>query len=195
MNSEAKEPTLPYDPYAYQSFGSQYDNRVGLVKELSPRNALITATDEIRGEIKDPDSGRVLRRVEPLMNEKGIAIFFHAVTAGANDINTMSNYSRDYKLIYSLMMKWVTDMVYEFYINRKTYGIVEETHCSIIINKAVGLILPSFFKALGAGDRRAATASVSEMIQRAFKDNGSQFPSVESSKKGGGVLSRLNPFS
>ena len=185
---------LPPDPYNPLLYGQHVDNRVGLVKELSPRVALITAITELRGEIRDPETNRLIKQVNPLMNELGISVFFHAVTAAANDINTFSNYRTDDKLIYKLMMKWVSDIVYEFYYNRKKYAVIEESLCALIINKAVGLMLPSFFKALGAGDRRAATSSVTEMIQRSMREGGDSMSSSPQSRRRG-ILSRMNPFS
>lgn len=182
-------PADPYNPLAF-GYGSQYDNRVGLIKELSPRNALLTAIAELRGEIVDPETNKIIR-INPLMNEEGISIFFHSVTAAANDINTFSNYRTDEKLIYRLMMKWVTDEIYEFYYNRKKYDIKEESHCAVIINKAVGLKLPAFFKALGAGDRRAATASVQEQIQRAFTEKSDTSMQAQAQPKKKGIFSRM----
>ena len=184
---------LSYDPYNPLFSANPYDNKIGLVKELSPRHALITSMVELRGEIRDPDTGEKNIKVKPMMNEDGISVFFQAVTAAANDINTFSNYRTDDKLIYALMNKWIMDITYEFYYHYHEYGIKQESHCSIVINKAVGLMLPSFFKALGAGDRSAATRSVSEMIQRATRDTtGGSSDSFVPQKKG--VLARMNPF-
>lgn len=194
MDEQTQEYTgLPPDPYNPYLYGTHYDNRVGLVKELSPVPALINAISELRGEIKDPTTKKIVKQVKPIMNEEGISVFFHSVTSAANDINTMSNYRADDKLIYRLMLKWVSDVVYEFYYNRKKYEIAEESLCSLVVNKAVGLMLPAFFKALGAGDRRAATAAVSESIQRLMKEQSGGIPEVPTSKRKG-FLSRINPF-
>lgn len=183
-------PLDPYNPYAFGQ-GSGYDNRVGLIKELSSTSALIKAINELKGEITDPETGKEIKIIEPIMNGLGISIFFHSVTAAANDINTFSNYRTDEKLIYNLMKKWIADDIYEFYYNRKKYGIKEESHVSIIINKAVGLKLPAFFKALGAGDRRAATASVQEMIQRQYAEKSDFNSPMQQTNRKRGIFSRM----
>lgn len=181
----------PLDQYSSLFYPNQYDNRVGLVRELSPRQALLVAIAEFRGEIKDPETNQTTKHIKRVMNEEGISLFYHAVTSAANEINTFSNYRSDEKIIYRLMNKWVFDIVYEFFYNRKKYEIMEESHCSIIVNKAVGLMLPAFFKALGAGDRSAATRAVQETINRAFRDG--EGDPVQTQRKG--FLSSLNPFS
>lgn len=181
---------MPMDPH-YNLFNQyQEPTKAGLIRELSSRRALIAAMYELKGIIKDPSDDKTdIQITDPIMNERGRFIFFHAVTAAANDINTFSNYRTDVKLIYSLIIKFTSDIIYEFYYNRKEYAIEDESHCGLIINKALGLMLPAFFKALGAGDRSAATRSVSEMIQRAFKS-----PEMQQ-RQGGGFFSKLNPLS
>lgn len=177
-----------YNPY----FGySQYEERAGLVRELSPHAAMVKAIAEFRGHIEDPQNPGKPIEIQRIMNEEGISVFYLAVTAAANDINTMSNYRADEKLIYRIMNKFITDIVYEFYYNRKRYEVKEESHCGLIVNKAVGLMLPSFFKALGAGDRNAATRSVYETINRAFnaQKNSDDPPQVKK-----GFFSRMLPW-
>ena len=67
----------------------------------------------------------------------------------------------------------------------------DEAVVSLIINLAAGLMMSSFFKALGAGDRGAVTKTISEMIQRAMRDTDS--PQNEQIKRRG-FISKMNPF-
>lgn len=176
----------------YPSYwGYQQEERAGLVRELSPHAALVKAIKEFRGIVEDPDNPAEKVRIDRIMNEQGISIFYLCVTSAANDINTMSNYRTDDKLIYRLMNKFLMDIIYEFYYNRKTYEIQQESHSGLIVNKAVGLMLPSFFKALGAGDRNAATRSVYETINRAFNAQANSDAPPEPKK---GFISRLLPW-
>lgn len=180
---------LPADPYNPLFAGQLQENRVGLAQELNPQAPLIEAIYSLRGELRNPKTNEVEIKFTSLMNEEGVALFIHIVRAAANAINTFSNYRTDDKLIYRLLKKWINDAIYEFYINRKKYGIKEESHCSIIVNHAVGLMLPSFFKALGAGDRGAVSKSVQEHIQTSM---GQQPNPYEPKRRG--LLSMMNPF-
>jgi hypothetical protein len=171
-----------YVPYQNQVENS---DRPGLVRELSPMNSVIGVIDVLRGIVRNPRNPSDIRKINKLINEDGVAMFTLMVTTGANEINTLSNYRNDLKLIYKFMTKLVMDMVYEFHYNRKKYGIQEESQASIIINLAVGLLLPSFFKALGAGDRSAATRAVQESI----------VSSIRSSEQEGRSLQRKGFFS
>lgn len=184
----SKLPVDNYQPFLHQEDQS---DRAGLVRELSPTNAIIDAIDRLRGVVRNPRNPTDIRKINTIINEDGIAIFTLIVTAGANEINTFSNYRTEDKLISKIMEKWIKDIVYEFYYHRKKYEIPEESQASMIVNLAVGLILPSFFKALGAGDRNAATRSVSESIVRAMRSSDdSQQPQARR-----GLFSRMNPFS
>lgn len=197
---------LPLDYYSPMYMGGMgMDNRVGLAKELDPQNALIDAVFTLRGKLKNPTTNRYDIEFQRVMNELGIAVFITQVKGAANSINTYSNYRTDDKLIYKLMNKWIMDIVYIFYYERKKFVyqenektgnleptlIQDEAVVSLVINLAVGLMLPSFFKALGAGDRGAVTKTISEMIQRAFRDNE---PDNLGQPRRKGLMSRLNPF-
>lgn len=184
-NSEL--PVGNYVPYFNQQ---DQTDRPGLIRELSPNNSIINVIDILRGIVRNPRNPSDTRKINTLVNEEGIAIFTIMVTSGANEINTFSNYRNDTKFIYSLMQKWILDIVYEFHFNRKKYGIPEESQSSIVINLAIGLILPSFFKALGAGDRNSATRAVQESIVRSMRDDGQQQNPV----KRRSLLSRMIPF-
>jgi len=163
----SEEPTSGYVPYQNQIENS---DRPGLVRELSPHNSIITIIDMLRGTVRNPRNPNDIRTINKLVNEDGITMFTLMVMTGANEINTLSNYRNDLKLIYKFMNKLIMDIVYEFHYNRKKYGILEESQASIVINLAVGLLLPSYFKALGAGDRSAATRAVQESIHRSMRD-------------------------
>lgn len=182
--------SVPPDPYNPLYMGQNQENRVGLAQELNPQNPLIEAIYSLRGELKNPKTGRTEIKFGRLMNEEGIALFIHVVRAAANAINTFSNYRTDEKLIYRILQKWINDAIYEFYYERKKYGIAEESHCSIIINYAVGLMLPSFFKAIGAGDRSAVTRTIQEYIQTQMGSGNNPY---EPRRRG--FLSPRNPFS
>ena len=185
-------------------FPNYIENRVGLAKELDPQKALVETIWILRGQIKNADTGRVETTFKRMMNEDGVAIFITAVKAGANSINTYSNYRTDDKLIYRILSKWINDLVYTFYYERKRFieqvhpnGVVEicliedESNVSHLINLACGLLLPSFLKALGAGDRGAITRTIQETINRALRDAEEM---GRGDRKRGGFLSMLNPF-
>ena len=150
--------------------GNQYDNRVGLVKELSPAEEINKIMDEFRGIIKD-ESGKEINKIVPIMNELGISRFYHIVTSTANSITTFSNYRTDDKLIYRITNKFIKDGWMEFGLNLKEKDIAHLGVSRIIMNRAASLILSALFKALGAGDRGAATKAVQETIQRQFTDS------------------------
>jgi len=155
---------------------------------------------QLRGKLKNPVTGKYDIEFQRIMNEKGIALFITQVKASANQITTYSNFRTDEKLIYRLLNKWILDIVYIFYYERKKFVYEGEEKCliddeavvSIIINLATGLMMSSLFKALGAGDRGAVTKTISEMIQRAMKD---VEPENNSQLKRKGFLTKMNPFS
>lgn len=204
MEQETQQPTqqpIPeYDYSNYSGGNSSESDRVGLARELDPQNTLVEIIWQLRGKLKNPRTGKFDIEFERMMNEKGIAIFITQVKAAANQITTYSNYRADEKIIYRILNKWVLDLVYIFYYERKKFIFEGEKKCliddeavvSLIINLAAGLMMSSFFKALGAGDRGAVTKTISEMIQRAMRD---VEPQSHEQVKRKGFISKMNPFS
>ncbi len=157
-------PPLPTQRPDFQS--------MSLVKELSPQQYILRLIQELRGLVYDPKTEKYekVSGVIPLMNEKGITLFFHLATSSVNEITTFSNYRDDMDLIYKLMRKYIKDAVTRFHFYYKDFGITDKSHVAIIIDKLQGVMLSAYFKALGAGDRKAATSNVSENISRIARD-------------------------
>ena len=141
------------------------EKAVSLVHELSPDSYILDMIHELNGEIKNREGEYVkIKGIQPLMNEEGITLFFHLATSALNQITTYSNYRDDTKLIYRLVKKVLKDATSRFFFYRKELGIENKAHISIILDKLQGVVLSAYFKALGAGDRKAATSNITENI-------------------------------
>ena len=161
---------------------------ISLVRELSPQEPLREIMANLEGKVWDKKKKDYIAvpGVKPLMNQEGRDMFFHFATAITNPIVTMSYYSKDYKMIHSLVMMQITKASANFHLHYKDYGITRKTKINIITDKLMILALSAFYKALGAGDRKAATSRVSESISTQNRMEAENNPT-----KRGGIISRM----
>ena len=167
------------------------DKGISLVRELSPQEPLREMMEQLRGRIFDPIK-KVYIQMEgasPIMNAEGIDAFFHYATAIISSITTMSNYTQDYKIIHALVLMQAKRASIHFHLHYKDYGIKRKTKILMVIDKLMILGLSAFYKALGAGDRKASTANISESINRMQRDTWGEEPSQQSKRRG--FLSRM----
>lgn len=150
-----------------------------LIKELSPTEHLMGIMQELMGKVFDKQRNKYveIEGVQPLMNMEGINMFYHFATSVINPIVTMSNYTGDYTKIHQLVMMQVKKASIHFHLHYKDYGINRKSKINVITDKLMILALSCYYKALGAGDRKAATSHISESISRIDRP-----PSEESSQ-------------
>lgn len=167
---------------------------ISLVRELSPQEPLREIMANLEGKVWDKKKKDYVAvpGVKPLMNQEGRDMFFHFATAITNPIVTMSYFSKDYKMIHSLVMMQIRKASANFHLHYKDYGITRKTKIPMIIDKLMIVGLSSFYKAIQGGDRKAATSNISENINTLYRDNQPQ-PQIPQNKKS--FMGRMNPFS
>jgi len=163
-----------------------------LVRELSPQEHILEQMAWISGEIWNSKLKRYekVEGVKPFMNQDGRDIYFQYLTTILNPIITMSNYRADIKLIHNLMMMIIKDATIHFHLHWRDYGIKKKTQIKVITDKLLTVGLSSFYKALGGGDRKAATSNISENISTVSRN---LMPQEQPQRRG--FLSKMNPFS
>ncbi len=165
-------------------FKKDEERRVSLIKELSPQGDLQEMMQQMEGKIWDSTQRKYVevKGAKPLMNAEGRDAFFHFATAIISALVTMSNYTKDYKTIHELVRYHIKKAIFHFHLHYKDYGINRKTKINIITSKLFILGLSAFYKALGAGDRKAATSNISESIST-FARQGYQQQEQEQGKK------------
>ncbi len=158
--------------------------RVSLIKELSPQDTLREMMEQIEGKLWDSTQKKYVEvtGAKPLMNAEGRDAFFHFATAIISPLVTMSNYTKDYKTIHELVRYQLKKAIFHFHLHYKDYGINRKTKINLITSKLFILGLSAFYKALGAGDRKAATSNITESIST-FARQGYQQQEQEQGKK------------
>lgn len=159
------------------------EHRVSLIKELSPQGVLQEMMEQMQGKIWDSTQSKYVdvEGAKPLMNDEGRDAFFHFATAIISPLVTMSNYTKDYKIIHELIRYHLKKAIFHFHLHYKDYGIDRKTKINIITSKLFILGLSAFYKALGAGDRKAGTSNISESIST-FSRQGYQQQEQEKGK-------------
>lgn len=154
--------TPPVFPYGKEEKGAS------LLKELSPQESIRDMVENFRGKIWDSNQKKYveIKGMKPFMNDEGIESFFHYSTAILSPVVTMSNYAKNYKMIHRLMLVQMKKAIKHFYLHYEDYEIKSKTRVNIVTSKLLILGLSAFYKAIGAGDRTAATANISETISR-----------------------------
>lgn len=152
------------------------DRGASLIRELSPTEDLRDMIENFRGKIYDPNLKKyiIIDGVKPFMNADGIGIFFQYGTIMINKVVTMSNYTKNYKIIHALVEAVISDSIIHFNTHWQDYEISSKSKVKVITRKLLVLGLSSFYKALGAGERKAATANISETISRLVRDTPEQ---------------------
>jgi len=146
---------------------------ISLVRELSPQEHLREIMSWLRGEMwnEDEKEYKPVRGAEPFMNSEGIDMFFHYATSIISPIVTMSNYTNDVKLIHRMVIMLVKKASIHFHLHYKVYGINKKTKISVLSDKLTILGLSAMYKAIGAGDRKAATSNITENINQMMRPN------------------------
>lgn len=177
-------PPLPTSP-------KNRDN-LSLVEQLNPEQHLTKIINWLRGEVWDEkiQEYKKVKGIKPFMNEEGIDVFWHFATSVINPIVTMSNYRTDDKQIKALVRMIVKKATIHFHLHWRDYGISRKTKINILKDKLMILGLSSFYKALGAGDRKAGTSNISETISTLMRPD---MPDQEK-KRRSNFMANLNPF-
>lgn len=150
---------------------------ISLVKELSPQDHLREMMAWLNGQVWDDKKKYyvTVEGIKPFMNEEGRNMFFHQATSVISPIVTMSNFTKDYRVIHSLTMMLVKRAIIHFHLHWEDYGIQRKTQIGIVGDKLMTLGLSAFYKALGAGDRKAATSNIHENVSTLMRPEGSDF--------------------
>lgn len=191
---ESQYSNIPPD-YATPNIAYPEEHRgINLVKELSPQEHLREMMAWLDGKVWDEKKKMyvIVSGVKPFMNEEGRNMFFHQATSIISPLVTMSNYTTNYRMIHALTMMHVKRAIVHFHLHYKDYGITRKTQIAIIGDKLMTLGLSAFYKAIGAGDRKAATSNIHETISQI---NRSGFEGLGQPTKQKSILARMNPFS
>ena len=149
-----------------QDSHSPYNSGLNLIRELSPQEHLKEQMAWLEGKIWDDRQQQFITIVgsTPFMNKEGRDMFFQYATAILSPIVTLSNYRADDKKINAIVLMVIKEASTHFHLHWNDYGIKRKTQISVITTKLMILGLSAFYKALGAGDRKAATSNISENI-------------------------------
>jgi len=166
------------------------ERSLSLVKELSPQDHLKEQMAWLEGKIWDDIKKRYipLEGMKPFMNQEGRDMFFQFATSILSPIVTMSNYTNNYKMIHGLVRMSVKKATIHFHLHWRDYGIKRKTQITLLTDKLTILGLSAFYKAIGGGDRKAATSNISENIStlsRNYQEQG------EPQRKQGGMFGFL----
>lgn len=166
------------------------ERNISLIKELSPQGVLHEMMQQMSGKIYDDSQEKYVKieGAKKFMNEEGLDTFFHFATALISSLVTMSNYTKDYKTIHAIIRYHLKKANIHFHLHWKDYGISRKTKINIITSKLFILGLSAFYKAIGAGDRKAATSNISESIST-FMRSGYEKQQQEAQK--GGIVRRI----
>jgi len=182
------------DEYSTPPLGGVGNDKIGfsLVKELSPQEHLKEEMAWLQGKVwnSKTKSFEKVPGVSEFMNQDGRDMFFQYLTAVLNPIVTMSNYRADLKIIHNMVMMIVRDASIHFHLHWKDYNIKKKTQINVLTTKLMCVGLSALYKALGAGDRKAATSHISESLSTVSRPM-----TQEQQRQGGGFLSKMNPFS
>jgi len=181
--------------YSTPPLGGVGNDRAGfsLVKELSPQEHLKEEMAWLQGKVWNSKT-KLFEKVEGVsefMNQDGRDMFFQYLTAVLNPIVTMSNFRADTKIIHNMVMMIVKDASIHFHLHWKDYAISKKTQINVLTTKLMCVGLSALYKALGAGDRKAATSHISESINTVSRP----ITQEQQQRQGGGLFSKMNPFS
>lgn len=171
-------------------YGRQDYKGISLIRELSPQPNLQEVMQWLQGRMYNSQTNKweKVEGAKPLMNEEGRDVFFHYATTLLSSVVTMSNYTNDYKRIHAIMKMIIKDASIHFHLNYEDYGINKKEKITLITNKLLVLGLSAFYKAIGAGDRKAATSNISETISTLMRP---VLPESPAETKRRGMLRRL----
>lgn len=163
---------------------------ISIIEKLDPNKVLQEMMEQMQGKIWDSSQDKYVKieGTQPFMNKEGTDTFFHFATAMMSSIVTMSNYGSNEKFINALLRYHIKKAVIHFHLHYKDYGISRKTKINIVISKLLILGNAAFRKALGAGDRKAATSNISESISTLMRSGTTQ-QETEANKKG--MISRI----
>lgn len=175
INQEYDSPPITY---------STEDNKSGVIEQLNPKKEIDTLIKHLQGYVKNERTGKFekVEGVNPLLNSEGIEVFYHYATSILSPIVTMSNYGNNYEMIHKMMNSIVKDASLHFHLYYKDYGINRKSKIKLVKYKLLFLGISAFYKAIGAGDRKAGTSNIHETVQRMMKENSMQ-DSVNQSKR------------
>ena len=183
---------IPLDMQTPMQGYKEEDKSISLVRELSPQAHLIELMNWLQGKVWDSQQHKYvnIEGAKAFMNSDGIDMFWHYATSIISPIVTMSNYQSNIAQIHKLVMMNIKDAIIHFHLHYQDYGINKKTKIRVLTNKLTTLGLSAFYKALGAGDRKAATSNISESINTLTRPNQ---PDQQQQRRG--FISRMNPFS
>jgi len=163
---------------------------IGVIRELSPKKVLEQLRMNLKGYFFDYELNKYakIEGFTPLLNDKGIAKYLSIVSSVATDLVTFSNYNADE--VPGLVLYVCDNAIPVIHLNYIDYGIMNKSDLPILDIQIFNLTLAAFKKAIGGGDRGVIGRTISERIQQ----SASVIPKHKEENKGGGFLSKINPF-
>lgn len=167
-------------------YKEENNSNFSLIKELSPRDDLQDILKNMEGKVYDSDKDKYVNvdGATAIANERGRNAFFHWATTLVSRINSMSNYTKDYDKIHAIVQMVVKRASADFYTSYREYGINKED-INKITTKLTVFGMSIFYRAIGAGDRKAATQNITQQISQLTRQEGGK------KEKRGGFFSRI----
>jgi len=177
---------VPKEQITPPMYKEENNSNFSLIKELSPREDLQDILKNMEGKVYDSKKSKYIDvdGASEIANERGRNAFFHWATTLVSRINSMSNYTNDYDKIHAIVGMVVKRAAADFYTSYREYGIRKE-NINKITTKLTVFGMSIFYRAIGAGDRKAATQNISQQISQLTRQDGN------SKEKKGGFFSRI----
>lgn len=167
---------------------------IGVIRELSPKKVLEQLRMNMKGYEFDSETKKYIKidGFVPLMNDEGISKYISAMHSVITDLVTFSNYKEGE--IAQLTLYICEEVIPVIHVNYKSYGIKHKSDLGLIDTQILSLTLAALKKAVGAGDRGVIGRTIQENISNRGTYGQFQQPQMRG-EKGGGFLSKMNPFS
>jgi len=133
----------------------------GVIKELDPKNILLTLHHQLMGETWDDSSKKWIKVYKPMLNETGIGKFISMLSSAVTSLTTFSNF--DDNEIRCLVMFICEEFVPHLYIYHKEFGCAK-SDLGTLTSKIVVMTYSALQKAKFSGDRNVIGRTISENI-------------------------------
>lgn len=183
---------LPAEYNTPPIYDKSKSDRENLLKQLSPKQSLIEEVHSMKGEIWNEQTSQFegIEGIKPLMNDKGISVFWHIASTMLSPVVAFSNYRNDVKTIHNLVLMQVKKADTIFHLCWRDFEIPGKIEIALIIDKIMVLGMSVYYQALGAGHRKAGTSHISESLSTLIRPLEEQ----QQQQKRKGFFSRINPL-
>lgn len=136
--------------------------QAAVIEQLNPSHMLNEMEMILRGEFKDEKTGKLIKKVRPLMNDKGIQKMI-TYCRGIINTNTVISFL-DNNEIRKIMNELSDDLVDDLSLNWKEYGITSKPDLDYINNIVLVMMFLSLKRCLQGGERNFLGKTTSEIL-------------------------------